>query len=98
MPLAALNREKPDHVVGLADMPALFNKLVLQPPSQPRPVPRSITREVEIARCRAGMDEMDAVGQRSALTCRDCGGLTWGIGEDGMSVYGCHGAHAYGPS
>jgi two-component system, chemotaxis family, protein-glutamate methylesterase/glutaminase len=53
---------------------------------------------VEIARCRAGMDEMDAVGHRSALTCPDCGGLTWGIGEDGMSAYGCHGAHAYGPS
>ena len=31
MPITALSRSKPDHVVGLARMPALFEKLLQQP-------------------------------------------------------------------
>jgi two-component system, chemotaxis family, protein-glutamate methylesterase/glutaminase len=54
MPLTALKRAKPDHVVGLADMPALLDNLVLQPAGQPRPIPRSLKCEMEIARCGDG--------------------------------------------
>src|SRR5215472_8960145 len=50
MPLAALNRAKPSHVARLADMPALLESLVRQPVAAPRPVPRSVRYEVEIAR------------------------------------------------
>ena len=90
MPLTALNRAEPEHVVGLADMPALLDNLVLQPAGQPRPIPRSLKCEMEIARCGDGnMDEMDAIGRRSVLACPDCGGLTWEIGEDDMSHDRC---------
>ena len=95
MPLTALNRAKPEHVVGLADMPALLDNLVLQPAGQPRPIPQSIKCEMEIARRGGGMDQMDAIGRRSALACPDCGGLTWEIGEDDMSHYRCRAGHAY---
>jgi two-component system, chemotaxis family, protein-glutamate methylesterase/glutaminase len=62
MPLTALNRAKPDHVVGLADMPALLDNLVLQPAGQPRPIPRSIKREMQIARRGGGKrDEIHAL-------------------------------------
>ena len=36
MPATALSRSKPDHIVGLADMPALFEKLVRRPSGQYR--------------------------------------------------------------
>jgi two-component system chemotaxis response regulator CheB len=42
MPTAALTRSKPDHVVGLAGMPALFEKLVRQPADEPVPVTEAI--------------------------------------------------------
>src|SRR5262249_45259454 len=50
MPMTALNRAKPDHVVGLADMPRLFENLVHEPAGEARPLPPSLKYEVEIAR------------------------------------------------
>jgi two-component system, chemotaxis family, protein-glutamate methylesterase/glutaminase len=41
MPRTALDWAKPDHVVGLADMPALLDDLVHRPASHPRPIPPS---------------------------------------------------------
>jgi two-component system, chemotaxis family, protein-glutamate methylesterase/glutaminase len=41
MPRTALNRAKPDHVVGLADMPALLDDLVHRPAGEPRAIPQS---------------------------------------------------------
>ena len=38
MPTTALTRLKPDHVVGLSGMPALFDALVRRPAGQPTPV------------------------------------------------------------
>jgi two-component system chemotaxis response regulator CheB len=50
MPTKALTRSKPNHVVGLAGMPALFEKLARQPAGQPVPVAVPIEYEVNIAR------------------------------------------------
>ena len=96
MPLTALNRAKPDHVVRLADMPALLAHLAAQPTGQAKPLPRSVEFEVEIARNgRSGMDEMDAIGRRSVLACPDCGGVMWEIDEGDLSRFRCHVGHTY---
>jgi two-component system, chemotaxis family, protein-glutamate methylesterase/glutaminase len=96
MPLTALSRAKPSHVAALADMPALFERLVRQPAGMPSPVPRNMKYEVEIARGRGGkMNDMDAIGGRSVLACPDCGGVMWEIDEGGMPRYRCHVGHTY---
>lgn len=96
MPLTALNRAKPDHVVRLADMPALLESLVHLPAGEARPLPYSVKFEVEIARTgRSGMDEMDAFGRRSVLACPDCGGVMWEIDEGDLSRFRCHVGHTY---
>jgi two-component system chemotaxis response regulator CheB len=96
MPLTALNRARPDHVVGLADMPALLDSLAHQPAGEARPVPRSIRYEVEIARGGPGsMNEMDGIGRRSVLACPDCGGVMWEIDEDELVRFRCHVGHTY---
>ncbi len=96
MPLTALNRVKPEHVVRLADMPALLISLVHQPAGESQPVPRSIKYEVEIARTgQSSMDEMDGFGRRSVLACPDCGGVMWEIDEGEMVRYRCHVGHSY---
>jgi hypothetical protein len=87
MPLTALNRAKPDHVVGLADMPALLGSLAHKPAGEARLVPRSIKYEVEIARGGSGnMNDMDGIGRRSVLACPDCGGVMWEIDEDELDI------------
>jgi two-component system, chemotaxis family, protein-glutamate methylesterase/glutaminase len=96
MPLTALNRAKPDHVVRLADMPALLHGLAHEPIGAPRPVPRSIAYEVEVARDgRSSMNNMDNLGRRSVLACPDCGGVMWEIDEDELVHYRCHVGHIY---
>lgn len=96
MPMTALNRAKPDHVVGLADMPRLLESLVHQPARDARPLPSSIRYEVEVARTGIGsMKEMDAIGRRSVLACPDCGGVMWEIDEEELLRYRCHVGHTY---
>jgi two-component system, chemotaxis family, protein-glutamate methylesterase/glutaminase len=96
MPLTALNRSKPDHIVRLAEMPALLHSLAHEPAGEPRPVPHSIAYEVEIARNGGGsMENMDGLGRRSVLACPDCGGVMWEIDEDNLVRYRCHVGHTY---
>jgi two-component system, chemotaxis family, protein-glutamate methylesterase/glutaminase len=99
MPLAAVNRANPDHVVKLGDMPALLQSLVQQPAGEARPLPRSLKYEVEIGRSGSdGMDsieKMDGIGRRSVLACPDCGGVMWEIDEEDLVRYRCHVGHTY---
>jgi two-component system, chemotaxis family, protein-glutamate methylesterase/glutaminase len=96
MPLAALNRAKPDHVAGLKDMPALLSSLAHQPAGETKPLSRSIKFEVEVARTgRSSMNEMDEFGRRSVLACPDCGGVMWEIDEGDISRFRCHVGQTY---
>jgi two-component system chemotaxis response regulator CheB len=96
MPMTALNRAKPDHVVRLKDMPALLASLAQEPAGEAKALPRSIQYEVEIARTgRSDMEHMDKFGRRSVLTCPDCGGVMWEIDEEDLSRFRCHVGHTY---
>jgi two-component system chemotaxis response regulator CheB len=96
MPLTALNRAKPNHVVRLAAMPDLLDTLIHEPAGASHPVPRSIRYEVEIAKGRHGdMSDMDGIGRRSVLACPDCGGVMWEIDVGELMRFRCHVGHAY---
>ena len=96
MPLTALKRAQPEHVVRLADMPALLDGLVHRQTGAAKPVPPSLRFEVNMARGgHARMDEMDGIGHRSVLACPDCGGVMWEINEGELSRFRCHAGHAY---
>jgi two-component system chemotaxis response regulator CheB len=96
MPATALTRSQPDHVVGLAGMPALFEKLVRQSAGQAVPVASNLEYEVNIASGgRGSMSEMDRIGRRSVLACPDCHGVMWEIDEGELVRYRCHVGHAY---
>ncbi|TWB96115.1 two-component system chemotaxis response regulator CheB [Bradyrhizobium macuxiense] len=96
MPTNALMRSRPDHVVGLSGMPALFEELVRQPAGQPVPVTGAIDYEVNLASGgQASMSEMDRIGRRSVLACPDCHGVMWEIDEGELIRYRCHVGHAY---
>lgn len=96
MPLNALSRSKPHHVIALANMPSLLERLVRQPAGEPIPAAASIRLEVEIARTgRSNMSNMDNIGRRSVLACPDCHGVMWEIDEGDLVRYRCHTGHAY---
>jgi two-component system chemotaxis response regulator CheB len=96
MPENALRRNNPDHVVHLREMPRLLNALVRHPAGDPVAAPDSLRYEVEIARNgRSSIEKLDWLGQRSVLTCPDCGGIMWEIKDGDLSRYRCHIGHAY---
>jgi len=96
MPMNALNRMKPDHVVTLAAMPKLLASLALQPAGAPMPVPESIRFEIEIAKGHhSSIEEMDRLGRRSPLACPECHGVMWEIDEGALVRYRCHVGHTY---
>ncbi len=96
MPMTALSRARPDHVVPLAQMPALLDSLVHQPAGEALPVPERIRFEVEVARNgHSSMSDMDRVARRSVLSCPDCGGVMWEIDENDLIRFRCHTGHAY---
>jgi two-component system chemotaxis response regulator CheB len=96
MPFNALKRVAPDHVVRLAEMPALLTRLAHLPAGDAMPVSGNLKFEVEIARTgRSAMDDMDHIGSRSTLACPDCHGVMWEIGEGELTRYRCHVGHTY---
>ena len=96
MPRAALGLTEPDHIVGLAELPALLEKLVHEPAGEPRAIPDSLKYEIEVAKGgRSDMQHMDRIGRRSVLTCPDCDGVMWEIDEGKLTRYRCHQGHAY---
>ena len=96
MPAMALARSHPDHIVGLAGMPALLESLVRLPAGGPVPVPGNLEYEVNVAsNGQTGMSEMDRIGRRSVLACPDCHGVMWEIEDGDLVRYRCHEGHAY---
>jgi two-component system, chemotaxis family, protein-glutamate methylesterase/glutaminase len=97
MPQTALKRMEPDHVAQLKEMPALLDNLVRKQAAAPVTVPDKIRYEVEVAKSgKASISGMDWFGERSALTCPDCGGVMWHLKDGSSSRYRCHIGHAYG--
>ncbi len=97
MPETALKHVKPDHVAHLKDMPGLLGALVQQPAGIQVTPPDQLRYEVEIAMSgRASIDGMDWFGERSPLTCPECGGVLWELKGGPVPRYRCHIGHAYG--
>ena len=96
MPEAALTKFTPDHVTGLAGMPALFQRLVNEPQGRQAMPSSDLIYEVGLAtRGNGSMSQMDRIGERSLLACPDCHGVMWEIKEGGLIRYRCHVGHAY---
>jgi len=96
MPRNALEVTRADHVVALAEMPKLLDKLVRVPEGVPGPVPPDIQLEAEIAISgQSGMQKMETLGKRSVLACPDCHGVLWKIQDGELIRYRCHIGHAY---
>ena len=96
MPVNALNRVRPDHVVKLSEMPRLLASLVTQPAGEAMPVPPSIGFEVAVAKGgHAAIAQMDGIGRRSGFACPDCHGAMWEIDEGDLVRFRCHVGHTY---
>jgi two-component system chemotaxis response regulator CheB len=98
MPEEAIRLDSPDHVVPVADMPALLRSWIAQPKAATPDIPPEIVLEVRIAsQDEQGLAPPDKLGSRSMLTCPECHGVLWEVDDGDLVRYRCHLGHAYSP-
>ncbi len=98
MPENAIAAVAVDHVVSLAELPALLAGLAGEPvePGGPEPVP--VEAETHVTDELVGLSGEDVEGgEPSGFTCPDCGGALWEWGEGELVRYRCRTGHAYSP-
>jgi two-component system, chemotaxis family, protein-glutamate methylesterase/glutaminase len=97
MPVSVMNKLKPDHLVPLEEMGETISAAIKKVASKKtKKIPVEVASEAKIAeRSVIAFDEMDAIGNRSAFSCPDCGGALWEMKNEAISRYRCHIGHTY---
>jgi two-component system chemotaxis response regulator CheB len=95
MPANALDRVDVDHVVPLSDMAGLLAELVSN-----APVPDPAPAPLRTAPPMRGGGELDAgpsmpEGHAAGLSCPDCGGTLWSVGDGSVQRFRCRIGHVY---
>lgn len=96
MPRSALAAVPDARTAPLAEIGPLLGRLAGIPAGPAPPVLRELQIEAHLT--LHGMDDIDAmdeIGDRTPMTCPDCGGVLWGLGDGAPPRFRCHTGHAY---
>jgi two-component system, chemotaxis family, protein-glutamate methylesterase/glutaminase len=96
MPRNALRAGLVHHVVGLAQLGPLLDRLARQAPTGNPEPPSDVVLEARVAMEQlSGVEIPEQLGSRSVVSCPDCQGALWEIREGDLTRYRCHIGHAY---
>jgi two-component system chemotaxis response regulator CheB len=95
MPLNAIESAGVDHVLSVAEMPAVLNELVAEPcTSHPVPGSELLSWETEVSLLRLASMEGERPASPSGLSCPDCHGVLFQLDEDPVRLR-CRVGHAW---
>lgn len=97
MPKSVLGNVETDHVVPLAGIGSVINKIIRTKNKSKTLVPEHISTEAKRSeKMAAAVEGMDDIGKRSPYGCPDCGGVLWELNKTGpIHNFRCHTGHAY---
>jgi two-component system chemotaxis response regulator CheB len=96
MPRNALLGDHADHVVTLANLPALLIRLANEPPGPAVDVPPHLIAEARAAAQEAPLpDHLSRLSHPNHLTCPRCGGVLNEIAGDGAAQFRSQVGHAF---
>ncbi len=96
LPQNALDIAGADHVVPVAEMPALLVRLVHQCPDRGSNMIDPIdAMPATVEKDMAAQQQGDKRGQLSVFTCPECGGALWQVDEEQLVRFRCHVGHSY---
>lgn len=94
MPRSALEAMTPDAVLPLREIPAEIVRRVAEP-AQEVDVPPEVALEADLDRTgRVDVSAMRSLGPQATISCPECGGPTWAVGETSTRSYRCYLGHA----
>jgi two-component system chemotaxis response regulator CheB len=98
MPLSVLQNCKVDHVLPLADIPALLAQLAATPAEEEGAYPVTDKLDLEVQMVE-GLDShpnvLDRLGTPSYFTCPECHGTLWEVQDGDLPRFRCRTGHAY---
>lgn len=98
LPANVLRNVEPDHCLPLCGIAAILGQLVTSKPSTAPVIPKDIATEARIAKqVLTGPENVDPIGDRTEITCPDCGGVLWQVEIGGTRHYRCHTGHVFDP-
>jgi len=99
MPANAIQNDGVDHVVSVAEIPGLLDRLARMtiPPrrlamSRSQPEPRDVAESGDRSLLNG-----DLPGSPSGFMCPECGGALWELNNGKLTKYRCHVGHSYTP-
>lgn len=96
MPASALASADVDHCLPLAGIAPVLARLAgVDTAPQPHAGADAVAREQKIFEGTDPMENLDAIGKHSPLTCPECGGGLWEVRDATPLRYRCHTGHAY---
>jgi two-component system, chemotaxis family, protein-glutamate methylesterase/glutaminase len=97
MPASASANVAVDHYVTRQTLAGTLMRLVDEPISSPRvTAPPELVQEFQLSLGEGdAMEQLDAIGRTSKITCPDCNGVLWEINDSHPPRYRCHTGHAY---
>src|SRR6185437_5021680 len=97
MPQSAIRNVEVDHVVPIALLPQLLERLVREPmPEALRPLANPNDDRADVADIgQAGVMRGKDVGTPTNIVCPDCGGALWELKEHDLVHYQCHVGHSF---
>jgi two-component system chemotaxis response regulator CheB len=95
MPASALANVNVDHCVPLERIGPLLQALAGQAPPPAPPHPERLQREHAVFEGSDPVENLNALGRPSGLTCPDCGGGLWEVGGARPLRFRCHTGHAF---
>lgn len=96
MPQSAIDAVEPDHIVSLADLGPLLERLVGAPVAPVADPPRQVVMEARIAeRAMSNISLEDDLGHPVPVGCPECGGPLWEVEGDAVKRFRCHVGHGY---
>jgi len=98
MPRSAMDHVKTDHVVPVAQIPALLAELVPERVAAGNGAGKNaqITKEIKLAEAdMAAIEDDGRPGTPSQFACPECGGVLWQMEDQELLRFRCRVGHAY---
>jgi two-component system chemotaxis response regulator CheB len=96
MPRNAMRATPPDYILPLDKLASTLAALAGGATSAAFAPPAALVQENDLMLKSNSMEKLTGLGQRATISCPECGGALWRIGEVTLPRYRCHTGHVFG--